>query len=65
MSSTLTGFQLVDEAAFRALPAGVVADFHARGWLGAIVLHLASQLSWQTLLDAQAEEQSAANPTAH
>ncbi len=65
VSSTLTGFQLVDEAAFRALPADVVADFHARGWLGAIVLHLASQLSWQTLLDAQAKKQLAADATAH
>lgn len=65
VSSTLTGFQLVDEAAFRALPADVVADFHARGWLGAIVLHLASQLSWQTLLDAQGQEQPPADATAH
>lgn len=49
------GFRLVDEAAFRALPAGVVADFHARGWLDLIVLHLASQASWHALV-ARAEE---------
>ncbi len=65
VSSTLTGFQIVDEAAFRALPADVVTDFHARGWLGSIVLHLASQLSWQTLLDAKAEDRSVAETTTH
>ncbi|UHC20000.1 SapC family protein (plasmid) [Methylobacterium currus] len=49
--SVLSGFQVVDEAAFRALPAEALGELHARGWLAAIVLHLASQLSWQVLLD--------------
>jgi len=65
VSSTLTGFQIVDEAAFRALPADVVTDFHVRGWLGSIVLHLASQLSWQTLLDAKAEDRPVTETTTH
>ncbi|WP_454918248.1 SapC family protein [Xanthobacter sediminis] len=50
------GFRLIDEPAYRALPAEVVADFHARGWLDLIVLHLASQASWHALL-ARVEQQ--------
>lgn len=46
------GFRTIDEAAFRALPAAVVSEFHGLGWLDLIVLHLASQLSWPVLLDA-------------
>lgn len=54
------GFRTVDEAAFRALPAAVVGEFHARGWLDLIILHLASQLSWQVLLDAAAADAAGA-----
>ncbi|MGX5776914.1 SapC family protein [Methylorubrum zatmanii] len=57
--SVVAGFQVVDEAAFRALPGEVVAAFHARGWLAPIVLHLASQLSWQSLLDAASAQDKA------
>ncbi|WP_234052905.1 MULTISPECIES: SapC family protein [unclassified Xanthobacter] len=45
------GFRLIDEPTFRALPADVVAEFHAKGWLDLIVLHLASQGSWLTLME--------------
>ena len=45
------GFRIVDEQAYRALPSAVVVEFHAKGWLDLIVLHLASQASWQTLVD--------------
>ncbi|MDQ0506626.1 SapC family protein [Xanthobacter agilis] len=58
------GFRLIDEAVFRALPKDVVADFHAKGWLDLIVLHLASQTSWLALLEraeAQAKTASALN----
>lgn len=48
------GFRLVDEAAFRKLPAAVLTEFHAQGWLDLIVLHLASQASWQNLVNASA-----------
>ncbi len=48
------GFRLIDEPAVRALPAAVVTEFHAKGWLDAITLHLASQLSWQNLVEASA-----------
>lgn len=54
--AVVTGFQVVDEAAFRALPGTVVAQFHERGWLAPLVLHLASQLSWQVLLDGTATQ---------
>ncbi|MFG1425107.1 SapC family protein [Roseixanthobacter glucoisosaccharinicivorans] len=50
--AVVQGFQVVNEAAFRALPAPVVVEFHAKGWLELITLHLASQLSWQLLVDA-------------
>lgn len=43
------GFRLVDEAAFRALSGPTLETFHASGWTDLIVLHLASQNTWQTL----------------
>ncbi|MDR0807829.1 MAG: SapC family protein [Gemmobacter sp.] len=52
---TVNGFLSVDEAAFRALPSATVADWHGRGWLDLVILHLASRLSWQVLLDLRAE----------
>lgn len=48
------GFRLVEEQAFRALPSEVVVEFHAKGWLDLIILHLASQASWQDLVDHSA-----------
>ncbi|MDQ0302248.1 SapC family protein [Ancylobacter polymorphus] len=52
--AVVQGFQLVDEAAFRALPAAAVVEFHAKGWLDLIVLHLASQQRWRELVDMSA-----------
>lgn len=51
---TLDGFRIVDEKALRALPAETIADWHAKGWLDLITLHLASQRNWQLLLDRHA-----------
>lgn len=45
------GFRIIDEQAYRALPSAVVVDFHAKGWLDLIVLHLASQANWQGLVE--------------
>jgi len=56
----VTGFRVVEEAAFRALPATTVAEFHANGWLDLIVLHLASQLGWQGLIDTAAQHRAKA-----
>lgn len=51
----LNGFFAVNEKAFRALPAKTVAEWHARGWLGLVTLHLASLRSFQALLDLNAQ----------
>jgi len=48
----ISSFRVVDEAALRALPQEVVLEFHAKGWFHLIVLHLASQLSWQSVIAA-------------
>ena len=52
---TLDGFCVVDEKAFRALPAKTVADWHARGWLDLATLHLASLQNFQSLLGLNAQ----------
>lgn len=49
-------FRVVDEAAARALPQEVVLEFHAKGWLHLVTLHLASQLSWQSVLSASSPQ---------
>nr|WP_282565374.1 SapC family protein [Paradevosia shaoguanensis] len=51
----INGFQSIDEQAFRALPANAVADWHAKGWLDLVTLQLASQRSFQNLLDLNAQ----------
>nr|WP_246544389.1 SapC family protein [Ancylobacter dichloromethanicus] len=58
--AVVQGFQLVDEAAFRALPGPVVVEFHARGWLDLIILHLASQHRWRDLVNASSKERAKA-----
>ena len=58
--ATVNGFRMVDEATFRALPAEAAARFHAEGWTDLVVLHLASQLGWQALVDASAAKASQA-----
>ncbi|MDR6759248.1 hypothetical protein J2Y48_004564 [Mycoplana sp. BE70] len=51
----VNGFQFVDEKVFRALPAKTVADWHAKGWLDLVTLHLASQRRFQKLLYLNAQ----------
>lgn len=58
--AVVQGFQLVDEAAFRALSGPVVVEFHAKGWLDLIVLHLASQLRWSDLASASSKKRAEA-----
>lgn len=53
------GFHAVNEQACRALPSRTVTDWHAKGWLGVVVLHLASLQSFQNLLDLNAQRQRA------
>lgn len=54
----INGFQSVDEQAFRALPDKTVAEWHAKGWLDLVTLHLASQRSFQNLLDLNAQREN-------
>jgi hypothetical protein len=56
--ASVDGFQVVDEQAFHDLPADTVAQWHARGWLALINLHLASQANWSLLIDLQARAQA-------
>lgn len=51
----VNGFHAVNEAAFRALPAKTVAEWHAKGWLALVSLHLASLQCFQNLLDLNAQ----------
>ena len=51
---TLNGFRIVDEKVLRALPDATVVDWHGKGWLALISLHLASQNNWQKLLELNA-----------
>ncbi|WP_234190312.1 SapC family protein [Shinella sp. NM-101] len=53
---TLNGFCVVDAEKFRALSdADLLIDWHRRGWISAIDLHLASMNNWETLLLLNAE----------
>lgn len=54
----VNGFYAVNETAFRALPDNTVAEWHAKGWLGLVNLHLASLLSFQALLHLNAQRAS-------
>lgn len=54
----LDGFYAANEQAFHALPAETVNDWHGKGWLALVVLHLASLQSFQNLLDLNAQRTS-------
>ncbi|MFM9889674.1 MAG: SapC family protein [Rickettsiales bacterium] len=47
----LSGFQMIDEAAFNALPESVFNEFRSKGWLPFIYLALASTSNWKRLAD--------------
>ncbi|MBV1887456.1 MAG: SapC family protein [Parvibaculaceae bacterium] len=48
-STALQGFQIVDEKALRALPDETILDWHKKGWLSLLNMHLASQYHWNSL----------------
>lgn len=50
----VNGFYAVNEARFRVLADATVVEWHAKGWLGLVALHLASLQSLQNLLDLNA-----------
>ena len=47
----LTGFQMIDEAAFNALSDEVYLEFRKKGWLPAIHFALASVSNWKRLVE--------------
>jgi hypothetical protein len=63
-SFALDGFQIVDEAALPALPDATVTDWHKRGWLSLITLHLASQRNWLRFTDLHEQRAKVCNAKA-
>lgn len=59
-SASLTGFRIVDEARFNALPDDVFLDWRRRGWIALVYAHLMSMRRWEALA-ALANEGTAAN----
>jgi hypothetical protein len=57
---TLTGFRLIDERKFNALPDEVFLEWRGRGWIGLVYSHLGSQTCWTTLVDRAARRNPAA-----
>lgn len=51
----LTGFQVVDAQMFAALPEQIVVDWHRKGWLRLVNLHLASLDRFSDLLSRQGQ----------
>lgn len=47
---SLSGFQVIDEEAFNALPADVFLAWRANGWLALVHWHFASMQNWRRLL---------------
>jgi hypothetical protein len=59
----VTGFRVVDEQKFAALPDDVFLDWRRKGWLALVYCHLLSTGSWAELVDQQADRSGAAAPT--
>ena len=52
--SSLSGFVVVDQDRFAALPDEVFLDWRKRGWLAVIYAHMLSGANWQTLVNRAA-----------
>lgn len=48
---SLSGFTMIDEKAFNALPDEVILEFRRKGWLAFIYLALASATNWKRVLE--------------
>jgi hypothetical protein len=48
---SLSGFQVIDEARFQALPDAEFLRWRRKGWLGLVYAHLASVGNWSALVD--------------
>ncbi len=53
--ATVQGFQIVDEAKFKALPDDVILAWRKSGYLPLVFAHLFSMQSWAALLDLAAQ----------
>jgi len=53
---SLTGFHVVDEARFNALPDATVLEWRRRGWLALIYAHLMSTQQWAILVEIASDE---------
>jgi hypothetical protein len=53
---TLTGFHVIDEARFNALPDAIVLDWRKRGWLSLVYAHLMSAQQWAILVEIASDE---------
>lgn len=51
----VNGFYAVDEKAYRSIPAWPLTEWHAKGWLDLVTLHLASYRNFQNLLNLNAQ----------
>ncbi len=56
---SVTGFRVIDEKKFNALPDETFLDWRKRGWIGLIYCHLISIGNWSELVDQQADRSSA------
>ncbi|MDE1995374.1 MAG: SapC family protein [Rhizobiaceae bacterium] len=59
---TVNGFKIVDESAFRALPADVLSHWLQQGWLDCVSFHLASTQNWQSLIEIHEQTQPPLSP---
>jgi len=50
----LSGFRVIDEGKFNALPDETILDWRRKGWLPLIYCHLISTSNWANLVDRAA-----------
>ncbi|MBM0106364.1 SapC family protein [Steroidobacter sp. S1-65] len=62
---SLSGFEVVDAEKFAALPDAVVVEWHRKGWLRLVNLHLASLDRFTDLLSRQSARDSNVGAVAH
>ncbi len=53
---SLSGFRVIDEEKFTALPDDVFLEWRQRGWIPLVYCHLLSMGNWQSMADHIAEE---------
>ncbi len=49
IATSLSGFQVIEEARFNTLPDDDILDWHRRGWLALVYAHLMSMHRWEAL----------------